>query len=148
LIDITPRVTLDKYNLFPARYAKREKFFFDPTITMSASSSSSSTFEWALERFQDLRLATAIVESPRTLLATLFGVPTSKLPADIPDVATYDAVFDTAQQCVVPIKKALIAAAGDAIQFVVERAEVTQRLSELALYDAQHAVLHLTTELL
>jgi hypothetical protein len=113
-------------------------------------SASSTTFEWTLERFPDRRLSTTIVESPRTLLATLFGVPmaTSDLPADSPDVATYDAVFDTAQQCVVSIEKALIAAAGDAIQFVVERAKVTQRLSELALHDAQHAVSHLAAELL
>jgi hypothetical protein len=74
---------------------------------MSASSSS-STFEGTLERFPDLRLVTAIVES---LLATLFGVPANNLPADIPDVATYEGLFDTTQQCVVAIEKALIAAA-------------------------------------
>jgi hypothetical protein len=111
-------------------------------------STSTTNFEWTLERFPDLRLATAIVESPRTVLATLFGVPANDLPADIPDVATYDAVFDTAQQCVVAIEKALIAAAGDAVQTVVERIEATQRLHELALYDAQLAVLHLAGELL
>jgi hypothetical protein len=77
---------------------------------MSASPSS-STFEWTLQWFPDLRLATAIVESPRTLLATLFGVPANNLPADIPDVAPYDGLFDTTQQCVVAIEKALIAAA-------------------------------------
>jgi hypothetical protein len=77
---------------------------------MSASPSS-STFEWTLERFPDLRLATAIVESPRTLLATLFGVPANNLPADIHDVATYDGLFDTTKQWVVVIEKALIAAA-------------------------------------
>jgi hypothetical protein len=77
---------------------------------MSASPSS-STFEWTLQRFPDLRDSTAIVESPRTLLATLFGVPANNLPADITDVATYDGLFDTTQQCVVAIEKALIAVA-------------------------------------
>jgi hypothetical protein len=111
------------------------------------SASSSSTFEGTLERFPDLRLATAIIESPRTLLASLFGVPANSLPADIPDVATYNGLFNTTQQCVVAIEKALIATAGDAIQSVVERVEATQQLHELALYDAQHAVLHLAAEL-
>jgi hypothetical protein len=74
-------------------------------------SASPTTFEWTLERYPDLRLATAIVESPRTLLATLFSVLANNLPADIPDVATYDGLFDTTQQCVVAIEKALIAAA-------------------------------------
>jgi hypothetical protein len=53
-----------------------------------SESSSSSTFEGTLERFPDLRLATAIVESPRTVLATLFGVPTNDLPVDVTEVAT------------------------------------------------------------
>jgi hypothetical protein len=44
-------------------------------------------------------------------------------------------VFDAIQKCVVDIEKALIAAAADAVQSVVERAEATQRLSELALYE-------------
>jgi hypothetical protein len=49
---------------------------------------------------------------------------------------------------VVTIDKALMAAAGGAIQPVVERVEATQQLHELALYDAQLAVLHLAGELL
>jgi hypothetical protein len=69
---------------------------------------SATTFEWTLKRFLDLRLATAIVESPKDLLVTLFGVPANDLPADIPDVATYDGVFDTTQQCVVAIQEALM----------------------------------------
>jgi hypothetical protein len=76
-----------------------------------------------------------VVDNPRNLIATLFGVPEDDLPIDIPDVATYDAVFEAIQKCVVDIEKALIAAAADAVQSVVERAEVTQRLSELALYE-------------
>jgi hypothetical protein len=114
---------------------------------MSASATT-STFEWTLERFPDLRLASAIVESPRTVLATLFGVSANDLSTDIPDVATYDTVFDTAQQWVVSIEKALIAAASEAVHTVVERIEATQRLHELALYDAQLVVLHLAGELL
>jgi hypothetical protein len=111
-------------------------------------STSTTNFEWTLERFPDLRLATSIVECPRTLVANLLCVSTDDLPADIPQVATYDVVFDAAQQCVVSIEKALIAAAGDAVQSVVERVEATQRLHELALYDAQLVVLHLAGELL
>jgi hypothetical protein len=114
---------------------------------MSASSTT-STFEWTLERFPDLRLASAIVESPRTVLASIFGVPANDLPADIADVATYDTVFETAQKWVVVIEKALIAAASEAVHTVVERIEATQRLHELALYDAQLVVLHLAGELL
>jgi hypothetical protein len=114
---------------------------------MSASSTT-STFEWTLERFPDLRLASAIVESPRTVLASLFGVPANDLPADITHVATYDKVFDTAQQLVVATEKALIAAASEAVHTVVERIEATQRHHELALYDAQLVVLHLAGELL
>jgi hypothetical protein len=92
---------------------------------------SATTFEWTLERLPDLRLATAIVESPKTLLATLFSVPANDLPADITDVVTYNGVFNTAQQCIMAIEEALIAAAGDAIQSVVERVEAAQRLNEL-----------------
>jgi hypothetical protein len=70
--------------------------------------SSNETFKWTLERFPDLRLATNIVENPRSLLATIFGTPLEDIPTTLGSVATYDAVFDAAQHCVVSIKKALI----------------------------------------
>jgi hypothetical protein len=116
----------------------------------SASSSSAATtaFEWTLERFPDPRLATNVVEKPRALISALFGVPETELPVTIPRVATYEAVFDAIQHCIVDTEKALIAMATEAVQSVVERLEATQRLYELARYDAQLATLHLGAELL
>jgi hypothetical protein len=114
---------------------------------MSASTST-TTFEWTLERFPDARSATNVVENPRALMAALLGVPEDDLPDTIPRVATYEAVFDTIQHCIVDIEKALIAMASEAVQSVVERVEAAQRLNELARYDAQLATLHLGAELL
>jgi hypothetical protein len=96
-----------------------------------------------LERFPDSRLATSVVENPRALVAALFGVPEDDLPSTIPSVATYDAVFDQVQQCIVAIEKELIVAASGAVQSVVEQVDASQRLIELAKYDAQLATLHL-----
>jgi hypothetical protein len=111
-------------------------------------SASTTTFEWTLERFPDSRLATNVVENPRALIAALFGIPEDDLPDTIPSVATYEAVFDTIQHCIVDTEKALIAMATEAVQSVVERVEAAQRLNELARYDAQLATLHLGAELL
>jgi hypothetical protein len=110
--------------------------------------SSNETFEWTLERFPDLRLATNIVENPRSLLATIFGTPLEDIPTTLGPVATYDAVFDAAQHCVVSIDKALIDKAIEATRKVVETEEAKQRLLELALYDAQMAVMNIAGELL
>jgi hypothetical protein len=110
--------------------------------------SSNETFEWTLERFPDLRLGTNIVENPRSLLATIFGARVEDIPTTLGAVATYDAVFDTAQHCVVSIEKALIDKAIEATRKVVETEEAKQRLLELALYDAQIAVMSIAGELL
>jgi hypothetical protein len=96
--------------------------------------SSNETFEWTLERFPDLRLATNIVENPQSLLATIFGTPLEDIPTTLGPVATYDAVFDAAQHCVVSIEKALIHKAIETKRKVVETEEAKQRLLELALY--------------
>jgi hypothetical protein len=110
--------------------------------------SSNETFEWTLERFPDLRLATNIVENPRSLLATIFGTPLEDIPTTLGPVATYDAVFDASQHCVVTIEKALIDKAIKTTRKVVETEEAKQRLLELALYDAQMAVMNIAGELL
>jgi hypothetical protein len=112
------------------------------------SSTIATTFEWNLERFPDSRLATNVVENLQALVAALFGVLEDDLPSTIPSVATYDAVFDQVQQCIVPIERALIIAASEAVQSVVERVDASQRLIELAKYDAQLTTLHLGAALL
>jgi hypothetical protein len=112
------------------------------------STSTTTSFEWTLEKFPDSRFATNIVEKPRTLIAALFGVPEADLPASIPRVATYEGAFDAIQHCIVDVEKALLAMATEAINSVVERVEATQRLHELARFDAQLATLHLSAELL
>jgi hypothetical protein len=104
--------------------------------------------EWNLEQFPDSRLATSVVANPRALVAALFGVPEDILPSTIPSVATYDAVFDQVQQCIVAIEKGLIVAASEAVQSVVERVDASQRLIQLAKYDVQLATWHLGAELL
>jgi hypothetical protein len=93
-------------------------------------------------------LATNIVENPRSLLATIFGTPLEDIPTTLGPVATYDAVFDAAQHCVVSIEKALIDKAIEATRKVVETGEARQRLLELALFDAQMSVMNIAGELL
>jgi hypothetical protein len=98
--EITIRVLTNNTQEAPEEY-------FEVIHQLSIKMSSNETFEWTLERFPDLRLATNIVENPRSLLATIFGTPLEDIPATLGPVATYDAVFDAAQHCVVSIEKAL-----------------------------------------
>jgi hypothetical protein len=105
------------------------------------------TFECNLERFPDSRLTTNVVVNPQAFVAALFDLPAHDLPTTILCVATYDAVFNQAQQCPVATEKALIGAAPEAVQSVVERVDASQRLIQLAKYNAQLATLHLGAEL-
>jgi hypothetical protein len=96
------------------------------------SSTLSTAFGWNLKWFPNSRLATNVVENSQALVAALFGVPKDHLPSTIPSVATYDAVLDQTQQCIVATEKSLIVAASEAVQPVVERVDASQRLIELA----------------
>jgi hypothetical protein len=168
--DITPRVTpalhqknnpfrtsltLSETNtvndhLFTTHHHRTPIVFDEVSINFSTTAimSSNATFEWTLERLPDLRLATNIVENPRSLLATIFDTPLEDIPTTLASVATYDAVFDAAQHCIVSIEKALIDKAIEATRNMVETEEAKQRLLELALYDAQMAVMSIAGELL
>jgi hypothetical protein len=86
----------------------------------------------------DIRTSTVSIRADAVMCANLDGA--------LPLMSNY--VFDAAQHCVVSIEKALIDKAIEATRKVVETEEAKQRLLELALYDAQMAVMSIAGELL
>jgi hypothetical protein len=90
-----------------------------------------SKLDWQTQDFPEHRLASLVVDKPLAILAKLFGVWEADIDAnhpDIPEVPTYDGLFQRVQEVITYQITSLMARSTDTVNLYSDRTEVHKRL--------------------